>query len=570
MLVSALAFVAAPWGAAQTQPVDLVLNNGAVITVDARDSVAEAVAITGGKIVAVGSNARVKAFIGEKTQVIDLHGRTATPGLIDTHVHFAEAADVLDLGDPSIKNMADVIAKVKAWADKLPPGQGVRGVGWDEGKLAERRYITAADLDKAAPDRPVYLTHTTGHYGVANSMAMKLANITKDTKDPPAGTIDRDQDGNPTGVFKEAATGMVSRVVGNSGPRESQEAQVLRIIAGFNREGMTGAKDLNIGQAKWDLYKRLLEEGKLTVRVAALWQGGRTVNSVQNALQQMAALPKAPQTVGDGRLVLEGLKLYIDGSGGARTAWMYEDWNKDWTGTDAGNPGYPTTDPAIYREQVKLITAAGWSVGTHAIGDHGIDVVVDAYKDALEATGKKGLRHSIIHGNTPSDHAIETMAYLQKTFDAGYPEEQPPFMWWIGDTYAGNLGPKRAGRLEPLATFLKKGVMWAGGSDYSVTPYAGRYGLWASVARKTLNATYGATPFGTAESVNIHVALKSYTIWAAHQLFLEDRIGSLEPGKEADIAVWDKNLYSVPTDEIKNLQCELTMVAGKVVFTKPR
>jgi predicted amidohydrolase YtcJ len=414
------------------------------------------------------------------------------------------------------------------------------------------------------------LTHTTGHYGVANSMAMKLANITKDTKDPPAGTIDRDQDGNPTGVFKEAATGMVSRVVGNSGPRESQEAQVLRIIAGFNREGMTGAKDLNIGQAKWDLYKRLLEEGKLTVRVAALWQGGRTVNSVQNALQQMAALPKAPQTVGDGRLVLEGLKLYIDGSGGARTAWMYEDWNKDWTGTDAGNPGYPTTDPAIYREQVKLITAAGWSVGTHAIGDHGIDVVVDAYKDALEATGKKGLRHSIIHGNTPSDHAIETMAYLQKTFDAGYPEEQPPFMWWIGDTYAGNLGPKRAGRLEPLATFLKKGVMWAGGSDYSVTPYAGRYGLWASVARKTLNATYGATPFGTAESVNIHVALKSYTIWAAHQLFLEDRIGSLEPGKEADIAVWDKNLYSVPTDEIKNLQCELTMVAGKVVFTKPR
>jgi predicted amidohydrolase YtcJ len=215
---------------------------------------------------------------------------------------------------------------------------------------------------------------------------------------------------------------------------------------------------------------------------------------------------------------------------------------------------------------VKLITAAGWSVGTHAIGDHGIDVVVDAYKDAIEATGKKGLRHSIIHGNTPSDHAIETMAYLQKTFDAGYPEEQPPFMWWIGDTYAGNLGPNRAGRLEPLATFLKKGVVWAGGSDYSVTPYAGRYGLWASVARKTLNATYGATPFGTAESVNIHVALKSYTIWGAHQLFLEDRIGSLEVGKEADIAVWDKDMYKVPTDAIKDLRCEMTMVAGKIVF----
>jgi predicted amidohydrolase YtcJ len=139
-------------------------------------------------------------------------------------------------------------------------------------------------------------------------------------------------------------------------------------------------------------------------------------------------------------------------------------------------------------------------------------------------------------------------------------------MWWIGDTYAGNLGPKRAGRLEPLATFLKKGVMWAGGSDYSVTPYAGRYGLWASVARKTLNATYGATPFGTAESVNIHIALKSYTIWAAHQLFLEDRVGSLEAGKDADIAVWDKDMYMVPTDAIKDLKCEMTLVAGKIVF----
>ena len=415
----------------------------------------------------------------------------------------------------------------------------------------------------------MYLTHTTGHYGVANSMAMRLANITKDTKDPPAGTIDRDKDGNPTGVFKEAATGMVSRVVGNSGPRESQEAQVLRIIAGFNREGMTGAKDLNIGQAKWDLYKRLLEEGKLTVRLAALWQGGRTVNSVQNALQQMAPLPKAPQSKWvTGAWSSRASKLYIDGSGGARTAWMYEDWNKDWTGTDSGNPGYPTTDPAIYREQVKLITAAGWSVGTHAIGDHGIDVVVDAYKDAIEATGKKGLRHSIIHGNTPSDHAIETMAYLQKTFDAGYPEEQPPFMWWIGDTYAGNLGPNRAGRLEPLATFLKKGVVWAGGSDYSVTPCRpAATDCGRRFARKTLNAPPTAPRRSARRNPSISTSRSSRTRSGA-PTSCSSRTASARSrsARKRTSLSGTRTCTKLPTDSIKDLKCEMTLVAGKIVF----
>jgi predicted amidohydrolase YtcJ len=346
---------------------------------------------------------------------------------------------------------------------------------------------------------------------------------------------------------------------------------VLRIIEGFNREGMTGAKDLNVSETKFALYKQLLEEGKLNVRVAVLWRGGATVESARQAMESIRKNPRVPATLGDGRLVSAGVKLYIDGSGGARTAWMYDDWNKDLTGVDTGNKGYPAngpTYPDIYAQQVMLLTEAGIHIGTHAVGDRGIDVVMDTYAKALQAHPVKGLRHSIIHANVPTDGAIKKMAEMQKTWDAGYPEAQAPFLWWIGDTYAGNFGAARNLRLEPFNSYLKNGVIWAGGSDYSVTPYPARYGLWASVVREPMAGTYGKDVFGTRESVDIHAALKSYTIWAARQMFLEERVGSLEAGKDADIAVWDRNMYSVPAAQLKDLRCELTLVAGRVVFRR--
>jgi predicted amidohydrolase YtcJ len=555
----------------QVPSADLVLLNGTIITVDARDSIVEALAVRNGRIAFAGSSSAARAYIGEKTEVIDLAGRTATPGLIDTHVHFSEPSDTLDLGDA--RSMNDVITKVREWAAKVPAGEWVRGSGWDEGKLAERRYITAADLDEAAPDHPVYLTHTTGHYGVANTLAMKLSGVNKDTKDPPGGTIDRDAAGNPTGVMKERATSLIASGRGAGGRANSMRADVLRIIAGFNREGMTGAKDLNVSQAKWDLYKQLLDEGLLNVRVAALWRGGATIESVTQAMASIAAAPKLPATLGEGRLVSAGVKLFADGSGGARTAWMYDDWNKELAGTDTGNKGYPANSPAypaIYKQQITMLTDARIHAGTHAVGDRAIDFVVDTYAEVLKKNPVKGLRHSIIHANVPTDRAIRLMADLQKTYDAGYPEAQAPFLWWIGDTYAGNFGKARNPRLEPFKSYLDRGVIWAGGSDYSVTPYPARYGLWSSVVRETLAGTYGRTPFGTAEAVDVRTALKSYTIWAAHQMFLESQVGSLETGKFADIAIWDRNLYKVPAAQLKDLQCQMTLVAGKVVFKRTR
>jgi hypothetical protein len=261
-----------------------------------------------------------------------------------------------------------------------------------------------------------------------------------------------------------------------------------------------------------------------------------------------------------------GVKIFMDGSGGARTAWMHQEWNKNSTGKDAGNYGYPALDPEIFSQQVKMFHEAGIHISTHAVGDRAIDWVVDTYVGALQTKPTRGLRHGIIHCNTPTDHAIETMARLQKQYDAGYPEAQAPFMWWIGDTYAGNLGPERCLRLMPFRTYLTKAIQWGGGSDYSVTPFPARYGLWASVVRKPLRGVYGTQPFGGAEAIDAHTALRSYTIWAAHQLFLEDRIGSIEAGKDADIAVWDHDLYTSPPDKIPNMKCELTLVGGRIVY----
>ncbi len=534
---------------------DLVLLNGTIITVDADDAVAQAVAVRDGRILAVGSDGEIGRFVGPETQRVDLRGLTATPGLLDAHAHFGRGGIfmlyLLDLSYPNVTSMEDVVQRVAGQLERVQPGDWIEGRGWDEGKLAERRYIYAADLDSISTDNPVWLTHTMGHYGVANSLALGMAGITKDTPDPPGGTIDRRPDGTPTGVLKESAQRLVRRLIPAATPVQQREG-IKALAEAFNREGMTGAKDPGINIETWEAYQDVLRDGDLTVRLFALWRSPETLDESQELIDRVAPFTKPYLTTGDDRLIAGGVKMYIDGSGGARTAWLHDDWSDEYTGVDKGNRGYPARDPDLLFEQLRMYHDAGLHVSTHSIGDRGIDWTVDSYRAVLEANPLVGLRHGIIHANIPTDRAIEDIAHLQRTYDAAYPEPSATFTWWIGDTYAGNFGPERAPRLNPFKTFLDHGIRWAGGSDFTVTPFPARYGIWASLARETLLGVYGEDPYGREEAIDVHSALRSYTIWSARQMFLEDEIGSIEDGKYADIAVWDRNPYEVPMADIKD------------------
>lgn len=557
--------------ACRARSADLVLLNGNVITVDSTDRIARAVAIAGNKVVAVGTDDEVRRFIGSATRQVDLHGRTVTPGLLDAHSHFASGGldrrFVLDLSYPQVKSVKDIVAKIAAEVARRTPGEWITGAGWDEGKLEELRYVYAADLDRVAPDNPVWLAHTMGHYGAANSAALAMAKVSRETTEPPGGTIDRRPDGTPTGVLKESAQELVERLVPEFTPEQQREA-IADLSKAFNAEGMTGLKDPGISQATWDAYKQVRNEGHLTVRVFALWRAAQTPEAAQALIDRVAATTRPYESTGDDHLISGGVKLQIDGSGGARTAWLHDDWNRNSTDVDKGNSGYPVTDPDTLRKILRLYHDAGFHISVHSIGDRAIDWTVDSYAEALKANPRQGLRHGVIHANIPSDHALDVMADLERRFDAAYPEPSATFMWWIGDTYAGNFGPKRALRLDPFKTFMARGIPWADGSDYNVTPFPARYGIWAATARETLLGVYGKHPWGMDEVVDVHAALKSRTIWAARQMFLEKKIGSIEVGKYADLAVWDKDLYTVPVADLEHLECQMTIFDGKIVFQR--
>lgn len=571
LLVLAFAVTSFP-GHAQTQTADLVLRHGTVLTVDAKDSVAQAVAIRDGRIVAVGTDTVVAKLIGPKTKVIDLAGRTVTPGLMDTHIHLLEGVtgSLLHVELTQAASVAEILEKIKAKAAQTPAGEWVQGFGWNEGVIAEHRAPTLAELDAVTVGHPVFLENVTHHYAMVNSAGLVKLGIDAATKSPDGGTIVHDADGKPTGVLKEKANSDAIDAIPAKTAEQLQKG-IQAALDQIHAEGLTGVKDI-VTPDTWAAYlsyaRSSAKTGGLTAHVCPLMWVGYPLTA-EAALEAIRKGRADSAAVKDGDLTICGAKILLDGSAMGRTAWRNEDYPADprRPAVPVGR-GYPIVEPTQYTAMVKLFNAAGVPVGTHAIGDRAIDLVVDSYAEALKENPKTGLRHSIIHAHEPTAHALDVMQELQKKYDAGYPEVQGGFLYFLGDSLPAAFGPEQSQHVMPFATYQKMGIVFAGGSDFPVTPLPPRQGLWASVAREPLKGTFGPHPFGTAESVDVHVALRSYTAWAARQLFLEKETGTIEAGKWADLAIWDRNPYSVPTAELKDMKCTMTLYKGKVVFER--
>jgi len=258
--------------------------------------------------------------------------------------------------------------------------------------------------------------------------------------------------------------------------------------------------------------------------------------------------------------------MFLDVSGMGRTAWVHKDWNKNFNDKDTGNRGYPVIKLEEFRKMVKVGHKAGFQICVHAIGDRAVDETLSTYEAALAEVHRENSRHSIIHAILPTNNALQKMEKLGNNVVI---ETQSPFLYFIGDNYAGNFGPNRSRRLIPLKSMLKKGITVGNGSDWSVCPFPPRFGLWGAVVRKTWKGLYGLQPFGTEESITVKEALRTYTTMAARCLFMEDAIGSIEPGKYADFAVWSGDIYTVDVEALKDLTVEMTIVGQEVVYRDP-
>ena len=552
-----LVLLAGCGGEPPTAAPQTVFINGRILTMDDRDTVVEALAVQGDSILATGTSLEVSRLAGPDSRIVDLGGRTMTPGLIDVHNHFAWGAlgenYGLILDYPRVESIADIVAAVESRVAEVEPGDWITGSNWDGGKLSDGRDPTAADLDSVSPDNPVWLLHTSAHYGIANSRALELANITSDTRDPGGGVIGRDEDGQPTGMLADQAMALVTYLTPDV-TADDFDAAITQAVGSLNAEGITTIKDPEIGQRQWDAYNRVHERGELSVRVFTLWGRPNSMEEAEELLEHIAPFTNPRQDTGDDHVISGGVKIYVDGSGTARTAWMHDEWNIDFDDIDEDNFGLTYLDPDVLMAQIRIFHNAGIHLGVHAIGDRAIDFTMDAYETVLRENPIHGLRHSIIHCNLPTEHAMDLMVKLQMEFDAAYPEIQPAFLWWIGDQYAANFGPERSLRVLPMRTFLERGIRWAGSSDFDVSPFAPRYALWAAVER---------------ESIGVMDALKAYTRGSARQVFLEEKIGSIEVGKYADLVVWDRDPLSIDAPELKDLRVLLTMMDGDIVYGDP-
>jgi predicted amidohydrolase YtcJ len=544
-------------------PATLVLRNGKIVTVDAAVPEAQAVAIRGDRIAAVGSNAAIQPFVGPNTQVIDLRGQLAIPGLIESHGHFmglGQSKMTLDLMD--VKDWDEIVSMVAAAARQAKPGEWILGRGWHQEKWSTvpkpnvEGFPFHDGLTKVSPNNPVLLTHASGHASFVNAKAMEAANITSTTQNPSGGEILKDASGRPIGLLRETASGLANRALETwrstktAAERDGDARRQIQLAVQASLEkGVTSFQDAGSTFATIDTLKQVAAEGGLGIR---LWVMAR--DSVDNLKAHMAAYKAVG--LNDNHLTIAAIKMAADGALGSRGAWLLAPYSDS-----PSSVGLPTTPIESIGEISRLALASGVQLCVHAIGDRANREVLNVYERAYQSRPDlKDLRWRIEHAQhlDPADiprfgqlGVIAVMQGIHATSDAPY----------VG----ARLGPRRAeDGAYVWQKLMKSGAIVANGTDVPVERIDPMANFYATITRKTKD---GSVFFGD-QKMSRAEALKSYTWNGAYAAKEESLKGSIAAGKLADITVLSKDIMTIAEDDIPSTQAVYTIVGGKIAYQR--
>lgn len=549
LLVAVGEAMAAPPAA---EPADTVYRNGAVYTVDAVRSWAEAIAVRTGRIVYVGANGGVGSLVGPKTTVIDLQGKMVLPGFHDSHVHLVGGG--IELAECDLNGLWDlepILATLKTYSEQNPKLKVIRGGGWpltlNDGNPRKET------LDKIVPDRPVLLDAFDGHSSWANTKALQLAGITKETPDPPRGRIERDpQTGEPTGTLREAAT----KLVNDKFPKYTDEdylAGLRRGVALANRLGITSIQEAAVKDYHLRAFGALEQSGQLTVRAV----GALRVDPEKEQALQVAQFVEWRSKYQGKRFKATAVKIFLDGVIESKTAALLEPY-------DGGNVrGWLNLEPEVLKPLAAELDRLGFQIHIHAIGDRAIQSSFDALEFARDRNGLRDSRHHMAHIQlfAPSDIPRFRRLGVVANF-------QP--LWACADDYIVKmtepvLGPKRSRWLYPIRSVADTGAVIVGGSDWSVSSMNPLDAIQIAITRRKLNMGPGPA-WIPEELVDLPLMIAAYTINGAYVNFQEKETGSIEVGKVADLIVLDHNLFEIPKHEIHQTRVLLTVLDGSEVY----
>lgn len=548
----------------QAMAIEQIYFGGPILTMKDSALFAEAIAVDEGRIIAVGSQEDIEKLAGDKTERVDLQGKTLMPGFIDPHGHMMSAGTAVlkqaDLNPPpmgTVTDMAGLIATLKDYAASTPDAAVIRGTRYDDTLIAENRHPTREDLDQVSTEKPVIVTHISGHVTAGNSKALEMAGVTAEMKDPDGGRIARDSKGQPNGVMEGNAGALLRKLIA----KDTSEDELAAIKKGsemWAAAGFTTANDQFGDPAVIDAYKKAIADGDFKVRLT-YWP---RVNTIEAASKFPTV--KSGTDVSEGRnLIHQGpLKLVIDGSPQGYTAHFSQPYMTQRAHDHGDYKGFSYWDDRkAFFSFVKRLHRDGWQMTTHANGDQGIQDILDAYSAAQSAYPRDGARHTIQHAQFTRPDQLDQMAALNvnPSFFIGH-----TFYW--GDRHKNVFfGKSRAEHISPMKGALERKLIPTTHTDTWVTPIDGIQMIWSSVNR----VSTGGDTIGEGQRVDPLDAMKAITVNAAWQYFQEDIKGTIEPGKLADFVVLSDNPLSVghlDPMKIKDIKILKTIVGGKTVF----